>query len=331
MVILMIKRSLNRFIQKRFNHWLKRRIPASKTQRLSNRNIFILPSRFGLSYLLFVLILFLLGTNYQNNVIILLSYTFASLFISAMLQSFFNLSGLKLHCQQQSSGYAQGIAPILLSIDSEKQRHSLTFRFPKQEGYQLKKLAIGTTVANMSYCPQTRGINDPGRLRISSEYSLGLFTCWTQLDFGCEVTTYPEKRLFQNLHASKMSHQDDEYGVNIIEGGDDFGELRQYRAGESLSKVAWKQLARGQGWLTKTNQQQQGNDVWLTLHNLPNVDIEIKLQMICYLMLDQYQQGQTWGIDLGHEKLDPNSGKKHLTACLTMLAHYPKKQVLNDQ
>jgi len=323
----MIKKSLNSFIQKRFNHWLKRRIPASSTQRLSNRNIFILPSRFGFSYLIFVLVLFLLGTNYQNNVIILLSYTFASLFISAMLQSFFNLSGLKLHCQQQIFGYAKQLIPISLTVTSEKKRHTLLFQFPNQESYQLKTLAMGTTVVNISYSSKNRGINHPGRLRISSEYSLGLFTCWTQLDFGSEIITYPEKRLFQNLHVSKMSAQDDDLGVNIIDGGDDFGELRQYREGESLSQVAWKQLARGQGWLAKTSQQHQGRDVWLTLLNLPSSDIEVKLQMICYLMLAQYQQGKNWGLDLGREKLSPSSGKKHLTDCLIMLAHYPNKQV----
>ncbi|MFT5756949.1 MAG: hypothetical protein ACI9LM_001674 [Alteromonadaceae bacterium] len=331
MVIIMIKKSLNRLLQKRFNHWLTRRIPAANTQRLSNRNIFILPSRFGLCYLLFVLILFLLGTNYQNNVIILLSYVFASVFISAMLQSFFNLSGLTFKCQPQSCGYAKQLISISLTIDSEKKRHSLSFQFPQQTRYLQKSLAIGRTELNLGYCPEKRGVNNPGRLRISSEYALGLFTCWTQLDFGCEVITYPEQGLFQNLAIAKVNHQDDEHGVNIIDNGDDFGELRQYRAGESLSQVAWKQLARGQGWLTKTTQEQQGSDVWLTLHDLPAVDIEIKLQMICYLMLDQSQQGKNWGIDLGREKLSPSSGKKHLTACLKMLAHYPHKQVLNEQ
>jgi len=301
-------------------------MPASATQTLSNRNIFILPSRFGISYLIFVFVLFLLGTNYQNNVIILLSYLFASLFISAMLQSFFNLSGLTLRCHQQISAYAKQSATFALTIDSDKPRYTLSFQFLNQEKYQHKKLDTGTTLLNIPYCSLQRGINLPGRLRISSEYSLGLFICWTQLDFDCEVITYPEQHHFQNLHSSMMSHQEDERGIKVVEGGDDYGELRQYRPGESLSQVAWKHLARGQGWLSKTNQQQQGHDVWLNLQSLPSGDIEIKLQMLAYLVLEQYKQDQYWGIDLGNKKILPNSGKKHLTHCLTLLAYYPDKQ-----
>ena len=323
----MIKKSFNAFVHKRFDRWLKRRIPASATQRLTNRNIFILPSGFGFAYLVFVFVLFLLGTNYQNNVVILLSYLFASVFISAMLQSFFNLSGLKLHCHQQVSTYAKQQTHFSLTIDTDKPRYSLVFQFPHQGKHLQKKVNTGTAVVNIPYCSEKRGVHIPGRLRISSEYSLGLFTCWTQLDFGCEVITYPQQKKFQNLHSSICAHQDDEHGINVVEGGDDFGDLRQYRQGESLSQIAWKQQARGQGWLSKTNQQQQGNDVWLTLDNLPSTDLEVKLQMLCYLMLEQYQQGQSWAMDLGSEKVPPNTGKKHLTHCLTMLAHYSSKKM----
>jgi len=323
----MTKKILSAFIHKRFNRWLKRRIPASATQQLSNRNIFILPSGFGFSYLTFVFILFLLGTNYQNNVIILLSYLFASVFISAMLQSFFNLSGLKLHCHQQVSTYAKQRAYFALTIDSDKSRYSLHFQFSDQERHKQKKIDVGTTVVNIPYYAEKRGVHIPGRIKVSSEYSLGLFTCWTQLDFGSEVITYPEQKQFQNLHTSLSAHQDDEHGINVVEGGDDFGDLRQYRPGESLSQIAWKQLARGQGWLSKTNQQQQGADVWLTLNDLPGADLEVKLQMLCFLMLEQYQQGQNWALDLGNEKVAPNIGRKHLNHCLTLLAHYPSKKI----
>jgi len=322
----LIKKRFNNIVNKRFNLWLKRRIPASATQRLGNRNIFILPSRFGLSYLILVFILFLLGTNYQNNVIILLSYLFASLFISAMLQSFFNLSGLTLHCHQQISTYAKQPATFALTIDSEKPRYTLSFQFPNQEKYQHKKLDTGTSLLNIPYCSIKRGISLPGRLRISSEYSLGLFICWTQLDFGCEVISYPEQHTFHDLQSSLLTHQEDERGMKVVEGGDDYGDLRQYKSGESLSQVAWKHLARGQGWLSKTNQQQQGRDVWLTLHHLPSANIEVKLQILCYLVREQYKKEQRWGIDLGNEKVFPDSGKKHLIRCLTMLAYYPNGQ-----
>ena len=46
------------FIKDRFNNFLNKRMPASSHQQLSNKNIFILPTKFGIAYLLSVLIIF---------------------------------------------------------------------------------------------------------------------------------------------------------------------------------------------------------------------------------------------------------------------------------
>ena len=54
-------------LQPRWQRWLARRIPPARQITLQGRCLFILPTRLGLWYLLVMLAIYLLGTNYQQQ------------------------------------------------------------------------------------------------------------------------------------------------------------------------------------------------------------------------------------------------------------------------
>jgi len=319
-------KQLKPFFKKRFNLFLQKRIPAAAKQNLSNKNIFILPTKFGLAYLLSVFILFLLGTNYQNNLIILMSYLFASVFLTTMLYSFLNMFGLQFFFKSQVSAHATQIVSVPLTIMSNKPRFHINFSFDNNQ--QATEMAIkkGESATNIPFHALKRGINNPGRLKILSEYPLGLFICWTHLDFDCEVVTYPAKNTFHHIKQNSSQEHEEINGNKIIEGGDDFGELREYKQGESNAKIAWKQLARGQGWLTKVSQTEIGSQVWLSLKQLPSATLETKLEMLCFLMLEHYKNNVPFGLDLNTIQISPSTGNKHINKCLMALTFYGKPQ-----
>jgi uncharacterized protein (DUF58 family) len=317
-----MRAKLKIFINKRFNGFLDKRMPASADQQLSNRNIFILPTKFGLAYLTSVLVIFLLGTNYQNNLIILVSYLFVSVFLTGMLYSFFNMSQLQFNFTRNVSGYAGQQVVVPIAIKTIKNRFDLNFSFTNNQTVNQSQIEIGESDVNVPYLAQKRGLHNTGRIKISSEYPFGLFVCWTNLDFNCIVTTYPAKKHFNNLKSNSSQQHEDMDGNNVIEGGDDFGELRQYRAGESNAQIAWKQLARGQGYLTKTTQQELGSTIWLSLNDLPSSPLETKLEMLCFLILDHHKHGVPFGLELDRVEIKPNLGNNHTQACLSLLAGY---------
>lgn len=317
-----IKQRVNLWFSGRTKQWLNKRIPAAHQQQLSNRNIFILPTQFGYAYMFSVFILFLLGTNYQNNIIILMSYLFASVFLTSMFYSFLNLSRLKFIFNSKITAYAGQKITIPLSVITSKQRYGLNFTFVKNEVIYCSVIDAGESLIEIPFISLTRGINNPGRLKISSEYALGLFVCWTHLDFDCQVITYPAKKIFNQIKQDTSQHHEELNGSQIVEGGDDFGELRQYKQGESNAQIAWKQLARGQGWLTKTTQSEVGSTVWLSLQQLPHAPIETKLEMLCFLILDHHKSNIPFGLDLEHLKVEPSTGNKHVSICLEALAFF---------
>jgi uncharacterized protein (DUF58 family) len=336
---------LKQLFSLRAQTWLSKRIPSAKQHNLSNKNIFIMPTRFGFSFMFFVMVLFLLATNYQNNIIMLFSYLMASLFITAMMNTFFNLSGLTVKAQNMSYGYAEQPLSFAVSLHSKQSRYALNLAFKDQSMTTLEHCHQGDNLVNVLFTINQRGRFPTGRLKISSEYCFGLFVAWTHLDFASYAVVYPKSRAIEgalpNLSAPK--NNDDENSnlmPEFVQGTDDFYQLKPYELGEPLSRVAWKQLAKGQGRFSKQYQQNQGKLCWLTLAAMPSHNLETKLQYLCFLIAEHSKTGQPFGLDLSlgtstntrtaaEVKINPDVGTEHLKSCLIALADFPKNKAKN--
>ncbi len=328
----MIISKLKKLIRHRFDRWLTKRLPASLTKTLDNKSIFIFPTRLGFAYLMVLMLIFLLGTNYQNNVIILLAYVLASLFITAMLQSYYNFKSLTISATKHVTGYAKHYLDIPFTLNSKKPKYGLVLEFQHQPKTLLPCLEHEHLVL-VKYFAKQRGAYSLPRLKISSEYTLGLFKTWTWCDFGTESIIYPEikpipARLLNHKTFGHHSEQDD--GSAYEEGIDDFYELNTYKEGEPLTHVAWKQLARGQGKYTKTYRQPMSSDVWLSLSNMPGSDLELKLSYLCYLVTQYMPLDIKFGLNLNGEEITPNTGQQHYQQCLTALALFNAARTAHD-
>jgi len=328
-VVKYFKNALSGLFRVRFERWLDSRMPAKVRQNLSGRNIFILPSKFGFIFCLFVILLFVLATNYQNNLILFFAYLHSSLFVSAMFHSFFNLRGLSIELSGEFKGYANDSIAVPVTLLSQKCHYSLALNFVKQQKVVCQKAGCGSkpTKVVVPYIANARGIIPLERLIITSEYSLGLFKCWTKLAFPVSITVYPQALAFQqNIDPSNNKLIDDKneksHSINRHSGVDEFIELSRYRQGESISKIAWKHLAKGQGWLTKQYGERYSDIVSYSLQDMPASDIEIKLQMLCFIILQSHHKGDVYGVVVGATKLSASSGQQHLLQCLTTLAQY---------
>ncbi|WP_114326999.1 DUF58 domain-containing protein [Candidatus Colwellia aromaticivorans] len=333
-----IKQASQKVINKRFDHWLSRRMPSRFQQKLSNRNIFILPTRFGFTYLFFDILLFLLGTNYQNNIILLLSYLLASLFITVMMHSFYNFSQLTFSSKAKQTGFAKQVLNYPITITGHKIHFDINFIFSESQHFlKVVKLAqcdTDTIEILLPWYAKQRGVYSLGRVKVFSEYSLGLFITWSLLDFSHQAIVFPQpKRLTDNQQFLTGLDESNGASMQATVGGEDYSELKNYVLGESQARIAWKQLARGQGKLSKNYQAQQGSLLWLKFSNMPSSDIETKLQFLCFLILEYSHNKQCFGLVLDLPpsitnstknstliKIEPNSGYQHQQSCLIALA-----------
>lgn len=314
--------------QKSMNGWLNQRMPPAHKQELNHKNIFILPSRFGVVYLLFTVVLFLLGTNYQNNIIILLSFLLASLFVTAMHHSFFNLSGLTVSSYAKPHCFADKASQLSIELTTSKPRYHLSAQFDQHPATSHWHCSKGSNDITVPLYFNRRGLVPLTRLKIVSQYPLGLFTTWTKLDLDLTATVYPSvKQLASHYRKDDNNRQvsEDDNNANQVydhQQMEEFLQLAPYQQGQSLAHIAWKQVATGQGWFSKQYGAPQSDDIWLSLKQIPIGDIEDKLSYLTGLILDYDKQQQAFGLQLSNETIAPNQGSQHVKACLTALAKY---------
>lgn len=315
---------LNKFIRKRFNKWLKRRLPATNKITLNSANIFIFPSKTGLHFLITCFILFLLGTNYQNNLILFLVFFLCSFMVICLLLSYQNLAGLTLTAVNSEAQFADKNCQFNLRLSYSKTvAQDISFTFQKTTS----KLhcSIDQDRVCLYAFSKRRGYFNPGRITVRSTFPFGLFTVWTHLDFAFKILLYP-KPIENNMFIGRLSSDLSDKGMQAsIMGVDEFSTLKNYQIGESLKSVAWKQLAQGRGWLTKQFEQSAGGDLLLDIDRVNHLPLEIRLRFLCYQVIALEKRGQRYALRLTKQQIEVGSGLEHKKRCLQCLALHERK------
>ena len=102
------------------SNWLNRRVPPATALTLSRRNLFIFPTRTGGWYLVLTLAIFLLGSNYENNLVLALSYLLFSLFVVSMHYCHFNVSRLRVTAESGQHCYAGQSLRFALTLHNDQ-------------------------------------------------------------------------------------------------------------------------------------------------------------------------------------------------------------------
>ncbi|WP_041419894.1 DUF58 domain-containing protein [Shewanella violacea] len=308
-----------------WNTWLARRLPPSKQVTLAHKSIFILPTGFGLLWAGLILLLFILGTNYQNNLIIGLSFLLASLFNTCIIYSYKNLAGLSLSSSSSPQAYAGETLVFPVKVSSKQAQFEVLLSYPDNQVNVIKVIKQESQVSLLQFNNLTRGRIFPRRLKIESRYPLGLCRAWSHIDLDNQVIVFANPIESQSelsaLETDDISHTLNR-GVHV-QGVDEFKGLRQHIPGESLKQVAWKQLAQGRGMLSKEFQQPQGQPLWLTLDNLSSADIEERISQLTWSIDKLSERGHIFGLVIGQHKISPSDGESHRLLCQQSIALLP--------
>ncbi|QLE85735.1 DUF58 domain-containing protein [Shewanella sp. Scap07] len=307
-----------------FRHWLARRLPASKSITLAHKSIFILPTGFGVIWLMLVVLLFIFGTNYQNNLIIGLAFLLLSVFNTCIIYSYRNLAGIHFTAKPSPQNYAGEKLLYAIEVSAKYPQFDLQVNYPENTTVTLSEVNATTMQTLVPLANEKRGYVHPGRLKVCSRYPLGLCRTWSHLDLDNQQIVFPKPiKTEASLRALDEESQQSEklQGKQII-GVDEYHGLKEYVVGESLRQVAWKQWAQGKGMLTKQFQQPQGAPLWLALTTDTSKDIETQLGELTWCVDQLSRKKQIFGLKLTAQTINPDSGENHRLRCLTALATY---------
>lgn len=312
--------SLRRYLYQRYwrwiSHYLDKRQPAADKVVLTQKLIFILPSRYGCWFMLLTALLYLLGTNYQNNLILLLSYLMLSLFLLCIVLTYQNMSGLTLQCPRAAEFFcdAPGVATIALS--SAKSHFMLQFNFIDQDALTLEQQV---DTAALTIQQSVRGCYPLPRLKISSSYPFGLWRSWSYISLQQQYWVYPTPIAGQQ---QQFSSDDSKSTAEHKTTAPSVDSLAPYRSGDSLRYLLWKRLARDP-FNPVIRQQQHSPEAepdWVEVPAVSGDALERALSIACQQLLALEQSGNRYGLKIAGTTIAQSNGPAHLQRCLQELA-----------
>ena len=308
--------------------------------QLRGRRIFIVPTRFGFVYAGFLLLILLSAINYSNSIGHVLSFLLASLALVAMLHTYRNLAKIELDQAHAEAVFCGQTIHFILAFDNQANHDSVQIEVaskqPEPRSWNPYRAFMGfqhyvviphlakqqTTQIRLSLISQKRGKQPLGRIRISSQFPLGLYNTWSYFNPDLNVLVYPRSE--GNLPLPEAIDQGQQVSYRQTKGMDDFSGFNHYRRGDPVHAIAWKAVARDDVMRTKQFTSSQGGHLMLCWQDVAQLsDLEARLSQLCRWILQAEAAGISYGLNLPNTTIDYGAGNTHYHRCLTALALYP--------
>ena len=313
-----------------FRRWLQNRLPLTDTWLLGQRNIYILPTRAGLTFALTLMVMLLAAINYQLNLGYALTFLLAGAGLVSMHVTHGNLRGLTLHLRPAAPVFAGD--PALLEVvvtNPGRERHALALRFDEQQHGRsfawCDAPAQGQAVAHVSVVPAKRGWHPVPVLVIETVFPFGLFRAWTVWRPASRVLAWPRPEIQPPPLPAPAASQGDQRPTLSGRGGELDG-VRPWRRGDTMRQVAWKKVARSGEMVSRETAGTAHRELWLAWADTHGADPEQRLSRLAAWVLQADRDGIDCGLQLPGRELAPGQGDGHRRAALDTLALWPSAQ-----
>ena len=179
--------------------------------------------------------------------------------------------------------------------------------------------AQGTSVVNVAFKAERRGLHRVPNLQAETRYPLGTFRVWTVWRPKAEVLVYPAPE----PHAPPLPAGEPRSGGGGAARAQQSGEfdgVRAYRRGDPLKLVVWKKAAKSDELVSRDTEQAQRYELWLDYAACAVADHEGKLSRLTAWVLAADKLGADYGLRIPSREIKPSSGEAHKRACLEALA-----------
>jgi uncharacterized protein (DUF58 family) len=317
-------------LRKRASKWLYRPHMAEPGEVfLNQRRVYILPTHPGLMFCAMLIALFIAAVNYNLSLGLGFTFLIAACALIDMHLTFRNLAHLHLAPGRATPVFAGEEAGFELHLINRR-RHDRYAIWLDFVGDGLPEVAQAADVAAqsthrvvLSAPARKRGWLAAPRVRLQTRFPLGLLRAWSYWQPDARVLVYPHPE--ENAPPLPLSGaaKDDGQGHS---GQDDFAGVRGYQAGDSMKRLAWRQIAKldvelGGTLITKHFEGGGADDIVLDFSQLPNdMDLEARLSRMTRWVIEAEARGVPYAFRLGDTDLAPAHGPAHQEACLRALA-----------
>ncbi len=312
----------------RLQRWFESRLPLRDSILLTQRTVYILPTRPGFMLAATVLVLLIASINYQLNLGYVLTFLLTGCAVVGMHVCHGNLRGITLNLMTPEPQFAGASVPVGVHLLSSRNsiRYGIGLAVMGTDHWTWTDVpAQGRATVHVAFTPQRRGLHRIPTLTAETRFPLGTFRVWTVWRPAAEVLIYPKPE----AHPPPLPAGEPRAGGTAAVQHHSTGEydgVRAYRRGDPLKLVVWKKAAKSNELVSRDAQQVQRFELWLDLAHAGiaggAAHTEASLSRLCAWVLMAEKQGLHYGVRLGGQEIVPGSGPAHRQQCLQALALY---------
>lgn len=318
-------------VRARLQTWWHNRLPRRDTLTLTQRNVYILPTRPGWMLVVTLLLLLVASINYQLNLGYLLTFLLAGSAVVGMHVCHGNLRGITLHLNPPDPVHAGQAAALDIRLSSERKR----IRYGIGMGVTGVDLAHtplawtdvpaqGSTTLQVSWPVPGRGLHALPPLHALTLFPLGTFRVWTVWRPASTVLVYPEPE----SHPPPLPPGEPQAGSSgsaRVQSTGEFDGVRAYRRGDPIKAVVWKKAAQafaaGRDELVSRDAlSTQRQQLWLDHAQCGHSHLEARLSRLTAWVLMADRLGLDYGVRVPGREIAPDQGPAHRARCLEALA-----------
>lgn len=315
------------WVRARFRQWWQARLPRSDTLVLTQRNVYILPTRPGLVFAVTLVVLLLASINYQLNLGYLLTFLLAGAGLVGMHLTHGTLRGLTLHLRSPGPVHAGEAAPLEVGLvdTAGRPRYGIGLRVyddaaRADAGWTWTDVPPrGQAVAHVSFQPLHRGWHDVPPLTAETRFPLGIFRVWAVWRPAARLLAYPAPEVHPPPLPPAQAIPGGAAQARSREGGETDG-VRAYRRGDPLKLVVWKKAAKTDELVSRDTASAARHELWLDYQLAGGADPEARLSRMAAWVIEADRAELRYGLRLPGEEIPPDQGELHRRQCLERLA-----------
>lgn len=311
--------------------WLNR-LPRTDALRLTQRNVYILPTGPGWMLALTLLLLLLASVNYQLNLGYLLTFLLAGSALAGMHVAHANLRGITLQLRPPAPVFLGEAAPLPLRLDNPDRHARWGLRLalpatPDPEGLTsgwTDLPAQGSATVTLAWAPPGRGLQVLPAVVAETRFPLGAFRVWAWWRPAAPLLVYPRPEAqAPPLPLGAASEQGEAPAQAQAVG--EFDGVRAYRRGDPLRQVVWKKAAQAlasgsEALVSRDRTAYRRQQLWLDEAHTHLADAEARLSRLTAWVLQAEAQGLRYGLRVGAVEIPPDHGEAQRQRCLEALA-----------
>jgi len=302
---------------------MRRRSDETLPIRIDRRRVYVLPTRFGLAYMLLVGTMGLGALNYNNNPAFLLALLLGTAGLASLVFAHLQLSGLRMESLAADPVHAGDPLDLRIALVADDPRPRQGLRVVADGVVAVADVPAGRAgIARIAVPTTHRGWFDAGRVELATTRPLGLALAWSWLFPARGWLVYPRpERDGPPLPDAPAAGARTRPSV----AGDDIHQIRPYRAGDPMRAIAWKASARSTHLLSREYEQPVDADVRLDWTRVRTLEHEAAISRLTHWVELAERLGRRYALQLpGQPVLGPARGPEHLHACLDALARMPE-------